>query len=309
MLDHLRAMGVFACVVEKSSFSGAARELGITTSAVSQQIRSLEHEMDVTLLHRSTRKLSLTEAGQAFFFSCQEMLAAAERGKIRINELRDELVGDLRIATTPELGALHIVPALSHWMSVHKSLAIHFEADHRYIDLIQERIDIAIRMSLKIEDQQLTVIPLARVDQVLVASPSYLNQAPPISRPEDLCHHELIPVTLMQNYQHFAFRHGLSGEVVNVDMKTRLATNNVFVAKSLCQQGHGVSRILYMDIQKELVSGSLVEILPDWQLPAYTLHALTSKREQHPMKVHRCIDALKQYFAQLPGGRSLLGVA
>ena len=299
MLDQLRAMGVFACVVEKSSFSGAARELGITTSAVSQQIRSLEHEMDVTLLHRSTRKLSLTEAGQAFFLSCQEMLAAAERGKIRINELRDDLVGDLRIATTPELGAIHVIPALSHWMSAHKGLAIHFEADHRYIDLIEERIDIAIRMSLKVDDHQLTAVPLARVDQVLVASPSYLNQASPITRPEDLRHHELLPVTLMQNYQHFSFRHGLSNEVVNVDMKTRLSTNNVFVAKSLCQQGHGIARILYMDIQKELINGSLVEVLPDWQLPAYTLHALTSKREQYPMKVHRCIDALKQYFAQL----------
>ena len=309
MLDQLRAMWVFDCVVEKSSFSGAARELGITTSAVSQQIRSLEHEMDVTLLHRSTRKLSLTEAGQAFFLSCQEMLAAAERGKIRINELRDDLVGDLRIATTPELGALHVIPALSHWMSAHKGLAIHFEADHRYIDLIEERIDIAIRMSLRVDDHQLTAVPLARVDQVLVASPSYLNQASPITRPEDLRNHELLPVTLMQNYQHFAFRHGLSGEIVNVDMKTRLGTNNVFVAKSLCQQGHGIARILYMDIQKELINGSLVEVLPDWQLPAYTLHALTSKREQYPMKVHRCIDALKQYFAQLPGGRSLQGVA
>ena len=71
MLDQLRAMGVFACVVEKSSFSGAARDLGVTTSAVSQQIRSLEQDMEVTLLHRSTRKLSLTEAGQAFFHSCQ----------------------------------------------------------------------------------------------------------------------------------------------------------------------------------------------------------------------------------------------
>ncbi|KXZ72109.1 LysR family transcriptional regulator [Acinetobacter venetianus] len=309
MLDQLRAMGVFACVVEKSSFSGAARELGITTSAVSQQIRSLEQEMDVTLLHRSTRKLSLTEAGQAFFLSCQEMLAAAERGKIRINELRDDLVGDLRIATTPELGALHVIPALSHWMSAHKGLAIHFEADHRYIDLIEERIDIAIRMSLKMDDHNLTAVPLARVDQVLVASPSYLNQSLPITRPEDLRHHELLPVTLMQNYQHFAFRHGLSGEVVNVDMKTRLGTNNVFVAKSLCQQGHGIARILYMDIQKELINGSLVEVLPDWHMPSYTLHALTSKREQYPMKVHRCIDALKQYFAQLPGGRSLQGVA
>ena len=309
MLDQVRAMGVFACVVEKSSFSGAARDLGITTSAVSQQIRSLEHEMDVTLLHRSTRKLSLTEAGQAFFLSCQEMLAAAERGKIRINELRDELVGDLRIATTPELGALHIVPALSHWMSAHKSLAIHFEADHRYIDLIEERIDIAIRMSLNIDDQQLTVVPLARVDQILVASPSYLNQSACITRPEDLRQHELLPVTLMQNYHHFSFQHGLSGEVVNLDMKTRLASNNVFVAKSLCLQGLGISRILYMDIQKELANGSLVEVLPDWQLPAYSLHALTSKREQYPMKVHRCLDALKQYFAQLPGGRSLQGIA
>lgn len=309
MLDQLRAMGVFACVVEKSSFSGAARDLGITTSAVSQQIRSLEHEMDVTLLHRSTRKLSLTEAGQAFFLSCQEMLAAAERGKIRINELRDELVGDLRIATTPELGALHIVPALSHWMSAHKSLAIHFEADHRYIDLIEERIDIAIRMSLNIDDQQLTVVPLARVDQILVASPSYLNQSACITRPEDLRQHELLPVTLMQNYHHFSFQHGLSGEVVNLDMKTRLASNNVFVAKSLCLQGLGISRVLYMDIQKELANGSLVEVLPDWQLPAYSLHALTSKREQYPMKVHRCLDALKQYFAQLPGGRSLQGIA
>jgi DNA-binding transcriptional LysR family regulator len=89
MLDNLRSMAVFACVVERGSFSGAARDLGITTSAVSQQIRSLEEEMDVLLLHRSTRKLSMTEAGQAFFISCQEMVAAAERGKIRINELRD----------------------------------------------------------------------------------------------------------------------------------------------------------------------------------------------------------------------------
>ena len=305
MLDHLRAMGVFACVVEKSSFSGAARELGITTSAVSQQIRSLEQEMDVILLHRSTRKLSLTEAGQAFFLSCQEMLAAAERGKIRINELRDELVGELRIATTPELGAIHIIPALSHWMFAHKSLSVPFEVDHRYIDLIAERFDIAIRMSLNMEGHQLTSIPLARVDQVLVAAPSYLNQHTPISSPQDLSQHELLPVTLMRNYQNFTFQHNVTGQVMNVEMQTRLGSNNVFVAKSLCQQGLGIARILYMDVQKELMNGTLVEVLPEWKMPAYRLYALLARREQHPIKVYRCIDALKQYFAQLPGGRSL----
>ncbi|MGA9697540.1 MAG: LysR family transcriptional regulator, partial [Acinetobacter sp.] len=286
MLDQLRAMGVFACVVEKNSFSGAARDLGITTSAVSQQIRSLEHEMEVTLLHRSTRKLSLTEAGQAFFHSCQEMLAAAERGKVRINELRDDLVGDLRIATTPELAANHVIPALSHWMSAHRGLAVHVEADNQYIDLIEGRIDIALRISSKIEDNNLHVVPLARVEQVLVASPSYLNQSIPISRPEDLKHHDLIPMNVIKNYQYLSFQHVVTSEDISLEMSSRLTSNNVLVAKALCQQGHGIARILYLDAQKDLINGALVEVLPEWKLPSFTLYAIISKHEQQPMKIH-----------------------
>ncbi|OAL81547.1 LysR family transcriptional regulator [Acinetobacter sp. ANC 4779] len=304
MLDQLRAMGVFACVVEKNSFSGAARNLGITTSAVSQQIRSLEHEMEVTLLHRSTRKLSLTEAGQAFFHSCQEMLAAAERGKVRINELRDDIVGELRIATTPELAANHVIPALSHWMSAHRGLAVHVEADNQYIDLIEGRIDIALRISSKIEDNNLHVVPLARVEQVLVASPSYLNQSIPISRPEDLKHHDLIPMNVIKNYQYLSFQHVVTSEEISLEMRSRLTSNNVLVAKALCQQGHGIARILYLDAQKDLINGALVEVLPEWKLPSFTLYAIISKHEQQPMKIHRCLEALKQYFCQLPGGRN-----
>lgn len=303
MLDQLRAMGVFACVVEKSSFSGAARELGITTSAVSQQIRSLEQEMEVVLLHRSTRKLNLTEAGQAFFHSCQEMLVAAERGKIRINELRDDLVGELRIATTPELGANHVIPALSHWMSAHRGLSIHIEADNHYVDLMNGRIDIALRMSPTVDDQSVHVVPLARVEQILVASPSYLNQSAPISRPEDLKNHDLIPITIMKNNHDFDFKNVVTGDAVKLEMKSRVASNNILVTKTLCQHGHGVARILYLDVQKELVNGSLVEVLPEWKLPNFTLYAIISKHEQQPMKIHRCLDALKQYFCQLPGGR------
>ena len=303
MLDQLRAMGVFACVVEKNSFSGAARELGITTSAVSQQIRSLEQDMEVVLLHRSTRKLSLTEAGQAFFHSCQEMLSAAERGKIRINELRDDLVGELRIASTPELCANHVIPALSHWMSAHRGLAIHLEADNQYIDLIDGRIDIALRMSSKFDEQQFYVVPLARVEQVLVAAPSYINQATLISRPEDLLNHDLLQINLIKNYQQFAFEHAGTQEQVDMELTSRFTTNNVFAAKSMCLQGHGIARVLYLDIQKDLLNGSLVEVLPEWRLPSYTLCAVMSKREQQPTKIHRCLDALKQYFSQLPGGR------
>ncbi|HCA5348624.1 LysR family transcriptional regulator [Acinetobacter baumannii] len=305
MLDQLRAMGVFACVVEKSSFSGAARELGITTSAVSQQIRSLENEMDVILLHRSTRKLSLTEAGQAFFSSCQEMLAAAERGKIRINELRDDLIGDLRIATTPDLAVQHIIPALSHWMSAHRGLSVHFEVGHRYIDLIEERIDIAVRMSSTAVEESDSVIPMAFVDQILVASPSYLNQTSPILHPNDLNNHELLSINAMNDSRSFNFQHAKTGEKLNIEMTSRLQSNNLQVAKALCQQGHGIARILYLDAQKELKNGSLIEILPDWKLPAFTLYAEITKHDQQPMKIQRCVEALKQYFSQLAGGRAM----
>ncbi len=305
MLDQLRAMGVFACVVEKSSFSGAARELGITTSAVSQQIRSLENEMDVILLHRSTRKLSLTEAGQAFFSSCQEMLAAAERGKIRINELRDDLIGDLRIATTPDLAVQHIIPALSHWMSAHRGLSVHFEVGHRYIDLIEERIDFAVRMSSTAVEESDSVIPMAFVDQILVASPSYLNQTSPILHPNDLNNHELLSINAMNDSRSFNFQHAKTGEKLNIEMASRLQSNNLQVAKALCQQGHGIARILYLDAQKELKNGSLIEILPDWKLPAFTLYAEIAKHDQQPMKIQRCVEALKQYFSQLAGGRAM----
>ena len=230
-------------------------------------------------------------------------MLAAERGKIRINEFRDDLVGDLSIATTPELGANHVIPALSHWLSAHRGLSVHLETDNQHIDLIDGRIDIALRMSPKIEDQNQHVIPIAHVDQVLVASPSYLNQTAPISRPEDLKNHDLIPLTIMKNFQHLSFQHVTRDENVSIEMGSRLSTNNVLVSKSLCMQGHGIARILHLDIQKELLNGGLVEVLPEWKLPAFALYAIISKHEQQPMKVQRCLEALKQYFSQLPGGR------
>ena len=303
MLDNLRSMAVFAGVVERGSFSAAARDLGITTSAVSQQVRSLEQDMGVVLLHRSTRKLSLTEAGHAFFQSCQEMVQAAQRGRIRINELRDELIGDLRIATTPELGANHIVPALSSWMAAHPALQIHFEADNRYIDLIDERIDIAIRMSLALSDSGLMARPMLKVDQVLCASPAYLRQNTPLTHPDDLSMHRLVAISLMKDVQNLSFKHTKTAEQVQVHIPSRIYTNNVFLMKSLCLSGHGLARLLYLDVQQELACGELVEVLPMWRLPDYTLYALTLRREQQPLKIVRCLEALTHYFSQLPCGR------
>lgn len=299
MLENLRGMAVFASVVRHGSFSGSAKELGITTSAVSQQIRSLENDMGVVLLHRSTRKLSLTEAGASFYESAKDVVAAAEQGRIRVNQLRDELAGNLRIATTPELGVNHILPALSTWMSAHDDLNIHFEADNQYVDMIEERIDIAIRMAPSANDNTLSMYPLTEVRQMLVASPHYLRQYDKLVEPKDLTKLQMIGVSLLKDPNQFDVNHIETGKKTRVKMPSRIQTNNVFLATTLAKEGHGVMRIMSLDVQKELASGDLVEVLPGYQLPTYMLYAVTPRREQQPAKVTRCLEVLTKYFEKI----------
>ena len=299
MLDNLRGMAVFASVVRHGSFSGAAKELGITTSAVSQQIRSLENDMGVVLLHRSTRKLSLTEAGTSFYESAKDVVAAAEQGRIRVNQLRDELAGNLRIATTPELGVNHILPALSTWISAHDDLTIHFEADNQYVDLIEERIDIALRMSPNLNDSSLSAFPLTEIRQLLVASPHFLRQNEKLTEPKDLAKLNMIGISLVKDPNQVDMINVETGKKSRVRMPTRIQTNNIMLATTLAKEGHGVMRIMSLDVQKELASGELVEVLPGYQLPTYMLYAVTPRREQQPAKVTRCLEVLTKYFEKI----------
>lgn len=299
MLDNLRGMAVFASVVRHGSFSGAAKELGITTSAVSQQIRSLENDMGVVLLHRSTRKLSLTEAGASFYESAKDVVEAAEQGRIRVNQLRDELAGNLRIATTPEIGVNHILPALSTWMSAHDDLNIHFEADNNYVDMIEERIDIAIRMSPSMNDNSVSVYPLTEVRQILVASPHYLRQHDKVSEPKDLSKLQMIGLSLLKDPTQLEFTNIETNKKSRVKMSSRLQTNNIFLATTLAKKDHGVVRLMSLDIQKELASGELVEVLPGYQLPSFMLYAVTLRREQQPAKILRCLEILTKHFSKV----------
>lgn len=297
MLENLRGMGVFASVVDNGSFSGAAKELGITTSAVSQQIRSLENDLGVVLLHRSTRKISLTEAGASFYKSCKDMMAAAEKGKSKLSELRDELTGQIRIATTPELGVNHLLPALADWLAQHEELFVHFEADNRYVDLIESRIDIALRMSPKINDSSVVTQPLAKVSQILVASPTYLENVDAINAPEDLAGHNLISNSLFDDPLKLPLTNSQTGKKARVKLKSRMNTNNVFIMKSLALEGHGLMRIMSLDVEKELANGRLVEVLPEWRLPEFQLYAAMLRREQQPTKITKCLEVLEEYFA------------
>ena len=224
------------------------------------------------------------------------MVSAAEQGRIKVNQLRDELAGSLRVATTPELGVNHILPALSTWMAAHDDLSVTYLADNHYIDMIDERIDIAIRMSPTINDSSLSSHPLTDVRQMLVASPQYLRQHVKLKTPKDLAEHQLICIEIMKDANQIDMIQTETGKKSRIKLNSRIYTNNVFMATTLAKEGHGLVRMMEMDIRKELESGELVEVLTGYQLPSFVLYAVTLNRDQQPAKITRCLEVLKKYF-------------
>lgn len=289
MLENLRAMAVFASVVEQGSFGGAAKELGITTSAVSQQIRALEIDLGVVLLHRSTRKLSLTEAGASLFESAKNMVKFAEEAKDNVSQLRDGLLGSLRIATTPRLAREHILPALSHWLNKHNDLSLRILTANNHIDMIDERVDLAINFSTLDKDAG---VPLLKVKQHLLASPDYVARYH-FDEPKDLARQRYIGA----ESDALVLSDGVNKETVKTI--SRFVTNDAALALTMAKEGYGVVKANHLEAKALIDSGELVPILGQYQLPELVLYAKTLNKEQQPAKVWRCLEVLIEYFAKL----------
>lgn len=287
MLDNLRGMAVFASVVRHGSFSGAAKELGITTSAVSQQIRSLETDLGVSLLHRSTRKLSLTEAGESLYNAATQMVKAAEQGRDSVIQLKDELSGSLRIATMPELAKAYLLPALADWLVEHDNLSLNIISRDN-LDMIEDRVDVALLLS---ENSQ--GIALKSVEQFLVASPKYLKTHGDVENPKALSSHTVI-LCGEKPTENIEFRDNNGKQTIRIN--SRLITNNHAIALNLAAEGYGITKTNEVDAKALLESGKLVKVLPSHKLPSLTLSAVTISKEQTPVKAQKCIEVLEAYF-------------
>lgn len=288
MLDNLRGMAVFASVVRHGSFSGAAKELGITTSAVSQQIRSLELDLGVTLLHRSTRKLSLSEAGESLYTAALQMVKAVEQGRDSVSQLKDEIAGSLRIATSPEIAREYLISALSTWLDEHENLSLNLIARGEDLDMIEDRIDLAVVLE---ENPQ--GVTLTKVKQLLLASPSYLDVHDAIGAPKDLSSHVFITHGDKQN-ENLEFQKG--EDKFSIRVSSRLMSNNQAIALDLAAAGYGIVKSSELNAKALIESGKLVPVLADYQLPTLTLGASTVAKEQMPTKAKKCLEMLIAYF-------------
>lgn len=295
-MDDLKRLAVFAEVVRAGSLSGAARHLGISTSAVSQQLRTLERTYKVTLLHRSTRKLSLTGAGLRFAEHCQAVVDAAGRARQELLLAHDAPEGELRVAA-PVGFARHIAPALAPLLTTHPFLKLRLLVDDALIDLIDDRIDLALRAG-RLPDSTWVGQRLCQFDWLICASPAYLAKAGVPTQPRDLL--KLQWATSARDREPLIIElEGPGGREV-LRIEPRITSNNQFSLQQLCVAGLGLARSVRPDIDDDLRAGRLVPVLPDWRLEPIPIWAVTPQRDQ-PAKVRHAIEALRTYLRSIPG--------
>lgn len=278
-------MAVFATVVAEGSLAGAARRLGMTPSAVSQHMRSLEKALGVPLLHRSTRRLALTEAGAAFYPGCEAMLQQAQQAEQRLAELR--------IATPVGIGGRSLAEALSPLLQAHPKLTLRVLADDRIVDMIEQRVDIALRANRQLADANMIAHPLTEWPMVLCAAPRYLSQHGVPERPQDLVLHRWI--SSGYSGAHLDLLHQ-SGQQVKLRLaEGQIVSESMNVMRAFTRAGLGISVQPLYEIGDELQRGELLLLLPEWRPAPLRLHALTLERTM-PEKSRQALRYLRDYF-------------
>lgn len=310
-MDDLKRMAIFATVVQRGSLSAAARWLDMSPSAVSQHIRQLEREAGVTLLHRSTRQISLSAAGQRFFTHAQTMQAAAERARAELAAEREQPSGELRLAA-PVSFAVHVAPALGAWLQQHPQLRLQLLLDDTHIDLLQARVDLAVRYG-RLPDSSWVARPLGRSPAVLCAAPQWLHQwnqaaGRPLhhlpQHPQELLHATWLDLSRPHTDTPPApevWQHTTTGERYALQPQPHLCSNYRGAVQHLCEAGLGIAPLTLMDVAPALRAGRLVQLLAHWDMGQLPLWAVTPQRDAVPAKVRQAMAALQHYFGQLAG--------
>jgi DNA-binding transcriptional LysR family regulator len=289
-------MAIFAEVVAAGSMSAAARRLGLTPSAVSQHLRLLEEGLGLALLSRSTRKLTLTEAGARYVEGCSAMVAAARAAEQALALHRDEPEGELRITAPIGMGAMLAQALLP--LKDHPRLRVSLLLDDAVLDLIEERVDIALRTG-KLSDSALISRRLGSMGALMCASPAYLAQHGYPQSPGDLALHAWLGGRPSGGGNETLQLTHNSGVVEQVQVVGRVQASQVTVLHSLCIAGWGISVVVSEEDRRALMDGRLVHVLPDWKLPDFEVHAVTPRRDVQPAKVRHALRLLTLYFEQL----------
>lgn len=269
-MDRLGAMETFVYVVETGSFSAAARRLNIGQPAVSKIIAQLESRLAVRLLLRSTRGLAPTEAGLAFFERAKRALEEADEAEAAARGAARGLTGNLRVCTAVTFGRIHIVPYLGPFLEQNPELNIDLMLDDRNVNLVEEGVDVALRMGT-LSDSGLTARKIAECRRVVLGTPAYFEKHPEPTCPSDLCNHQAIVYTLGGS-ANWLFKKAGEEQSVIINGRLRISAAEGLRAAVLSHQG--LTMASQWMFAPELASGAVREVMHEWSLPNQDLWAV-----------------------------------
>jgi len=267
-MDRVRDMQIFVRVVETGSFSAAARDLDLGQPAVSKTIAALEERLGARLLVRSTRQLSATDAGMAFYERAARAIAEVNEAEAAAQGVGAGLEGRLRISLPVTFGRLHVVPQLGAFLDAHPKVRLELVMDDRMVDLVAENIDAALRLGT-LTDSALQARKLAQADRVAVASPAYLARKGVPSTPADLLEHHGIIYGQNAGGQAWVFRRGTSE--IALRLQTRLTFSAAEGVREAVLAGQGFAIASRWLFAPELATGEVIPVLQDWGLPPMEL--------------------------------------
>jgi LysR family transcriptional regulator, transcriptional activator for aaeXAB operon len=308
-MDRYKALTVLAVVADAGSMRRAARVLGMTPSGVSQHIAQLEKDTRVVLLHRSSRRITLTEAGEALYAGGAAVLAAVQAAELRLAELRDTPAGELTISVPPGIAERRLAEALGPVLQSHPALSLRLIVTDDPIDLAEDRIDLAIRIGA-LSSAEGVVRHLTSWETIVCASPRYLARRDQPLAPEDLQVHELlIPARLRHGALEFRRVHRpspspqssqasqIQSEASLIKLESRITTHSARSLTDLAVSGLGVMIAPLPAVTEELADGRLTRLLTGWQLPSTDVVLVMPLRAHQPAKVRCAVDAIRERFA------------
>lgn len=263
-MDGLQRLQVFINVVQHGNMSSAGRHLGLSPATVSRQVSALENELGCLLLSRSSRKVTLTEAGRIYYSRVERILQQLSDTNEEIAALQTNPRGMLRVHSRTLVGHLHVVPLVPAFLSRYPEITVDLQLSNRVVGLVEENIDVDIRIG-KLIDSSLSARKLAPAERVLCASPEYLHGRPPIERPKDLLEHNCLSYRINLGRTVWRFRRP-DGSLEEIPIQGTFQTDNGLALLTATLSGTGVALMPDWSVSADLAAGRLLRVLPDHEI-------------------------------------------
>ena len=299
-MDKLQAMETFVAVVETGSFVSAVDVTGLSKPAVSRHVSDLEQFLGVRLLHRTTRRLSLTEEGRVYFSRCKELLGTIQDVESEIGLNSDQACGRLRIGAPQDFGVEQLAPLWGKFSEQNPRIELNITLSDRTIDLLEEGFDMAIRISA-LADSRMIARPLAAARLKVCASPAFLQKHGSPEHPAELREYPFISYSYQSNGDEWSFKNK-QDEVATVRVRSTVYVNNGATCRAMAMAGQGIAIQPDFIVNAAINAGHLVELFDDWSTgpDQLIIHTLYPTRSHLPLKVQRMRDFLIEELRNPP---------